>query len=89
MNAKRFQTALAHGLGLATREREEDDLPHIVGPVFARPHDGKIAPQRMVWPAFWTTFHLGSFTPIPLVDVRKAMMGGYAKPVRRAESGAE
>ncbi len=48
MYAKRFQTALAHGLGLATRERKDDDPPHIVGPVFARQHDGKIAPQRMV-----------------------------------------
>lgn len=49
MNTKRFQTALAHGLGLASREREDDDPPHIVGPVFAYQHDGKIAPQRMVW----------------------------------------
>jgi hypothetical protein len=47
--AKRVQTSLAHGLGLATREREDDDLPRIVGPTFARQHDGKIAPQRMVW----------------------------------------
>lgn len=49
--AKRFQTALAHGLGLATREREDDDPPRIVGPIFARQHDGKIAPQQMVWGA--------------------------------------
>ena len=51
MYAKRFQTALAHGLGLASREREDDDPPHIVAPVFARQHDGKIAPQRLVWGA--------------------------------------
>ena len=76
MYPKRFQTALAHGLGLTSREREDDDPPHIVGPVFAHQHDGKIAPQRMVWPAFWTKFHLGRFTPIPLVDVRKAMQQG-------------
>jgi hypothetical protein len=47
--AKRFQTALAHGLGLASRERKADDPPHIVGPIFARQQDGKVAPQRMVW----------------------------------------
>ena len=56
MNAKRFQTALAHGLGLASREREDDDAPQIVAPVFAPQHDGKIAPQRMVWPSYWGVF---------------------------------
>jgi hypothetical protein len=30
MNAKRFQTALAHGLGLASRERTDDDPPRSV-----------------------------------------------------------
>jgi hypothetical protein len=49
MYAKRFQTALAHGLGLTSRERKDDDPPHIVGPVFARQHDGRIAPHRLIW----------------------------------------
>ena len=47
---RRFQTAMNHGLGLPTREREEHDLPEIAAPVFARRDDGKIAPHRMVWP---------------------------------------
>lgn len=53
METQRFQTALAHGLGLSTRDREAEDLPEIVGPVFARQSDGKIVPQRLVWPSYW------------------------------------
>ena len=63
MNAKQFQTALAHGLGLASRERDAETPPEIVGPIFGRPQDGKfvlgpqldgkIAPRRLVWPMFW------------------------------------
>ncbi len=49
MDARRFQTALAHGLGLPTRERRAAQAPEILGPVFARQQDGKIAPQRLVW----------------------------------------
>jgi nitrate/TMAO reductase-like tetraheme cytochrome c subunit len=49
MDVRRFQTALAHGLGSPTRERRDDQPPEILGPVFARQHDGKIAPQRTVW----------------------------------------
>jgi hypothetical protein len=47
--AKRFQTAMAHGLGLPTRERTDDDWPRIVGPIFGRQPDGKIATQRLIW----------------------------------------
>jgi hypothetical protein len=49
----RFQTALAHGLGFATRDRTDDDSPWILAPIFARQADGKIAPQRMIYPQFW------------------------------------
>ena len=48
MVPKRVQTSLTHGLGQATREREADDTPAILGPVFVRGEDGKIAPQRVV-----------------------------------------
>jgi hypothetical protein len=49
LDAKRFQTAMNHGLGLPTRDRDDQQSPRIVGPIFARLPDGKIAPQRMVW----------------------------------------
>ncbi|MCK4340556.1 MAG: hypothetical protein KAY37_02385 [Phycisphaerae bacterium] len=50
MNAKRFQTSLAHGLGLASRERTDETLPMIVAPVFIRQAEGVIAPHRLVEP---------------------------------------
>ena len=46
---RRFQTALAHGLGLASRDRKDDLPPVIVGPVFLRQRDGRIAPHRLLW----------------------------------------
>ena len=49
MEAGHVQTALAHGLGLASRERDEDDPPTITQPIFAKQPDGRIAPQRLVW----------------------------------------
>ncbi len=50
---KQVQTALAHGLGLATRDRKDSDQPIIFEPIFAKQPDGKLAPQRLFWPAFW------------------------------------
>jgi hypothetical protein len=67
MDAKRFQTALAHGLGLASQERDDDMLPRIVGPVFARQHDGRIAPQRLVWPCFVGLLSDSGVRPLPWI----------------------
>ena len=66
---RRVQTALAHGLGLATKERRDDDLPHIVEPIFAAQSDGTIAPHRMIWPAFWGLLRDDAITPVPLLYV--------------------
>lgn len=52
-HTRSVQTSLAHGLGIASTLRNERTLPEIVAPVMATGHDGKIAPHRMVWPAFW------------------------------------
>jgi hypothetical protein len=78
-DAKQFQTAMAHGLGLATRDREDTDPPLIVGPIFAKQPDGKVAPQRMVWPAFWGRLAGDGVTPIPLDVVRKLASKGLPK----------
>jgi len=48
-NPQRVQTSLAHGLGLSTRPPPEEAPPVICQPLFARQHDGKIAPQRAIW----------------------------------------
>lgn len=43
---RRVQTALAHGLGLPTRDRADDGPPEIRAPLFARDTAGRIAPFR-------------------------------------------
>jgi len=49
LDAKHFQTAMAHGLGLPTRDRKDDQPPLIVGPVFVRQADGRVGPHRLAW----------------------------------------
>ena len=78
-SAHQIQTALAHGLGLATRDRNDHDAPLIAGPIFARQDDGKIAPQRMVWPAFWARLDGKELKPLPLALVQKVARGVLPK----------
>ena len=46
--AAQFQTAMAHELGIASRERNDSTPPTILGPVFGYDADGRIAPERFV-----------------------------------------
>jgi len=78
-SAVRFQTAMNHGLGLPTRTRSERDAPTILGPIFARQPDGRIAPHRMLWPAFWGVLEGGAIKPLPIETVERAA----AKPAKR------
>jgi len=56
-------TSFAHGLG-EKGHRTGQELPRITAPVFGLGEDGKIYPQRAVWPAFWGTIRDGELTPI-------------------------
>ncbi len=47
--AGRFQTARAHGLGLARRGRSDHEPPLLFGPMMAERADGKIAPHLGAW----------------------------------------
>ncbi|MCC6361026.1 MAG: hypothetical protein IT450_19980, partial [Phycisphaerales bacterium] len=56
------QTSTAHALGISTKERREDALPHILEPVFVAAGgfrtiegrtSGELTPSRLVWPAYW------------------------------------
>jgi hypothetical protein len=83
-HVKRFQTALAHGLGVASKERTDTTAPAIYGPVFLRQYDGTIAPHRMIWPIFWGWSSKGSIEPLPVEvageALRKALPERAAKP---------
>lgn len=61
----RTKTARAHGLGTYNINKSDDVLPHIVYPVYIRQSDGKIAPHKLVWPAFWA--HLKDKQVAPIV----------------------
>jgi len=62
------KTSRAHALGTTYANKADRALPHIVYPVFARQADGKIAPCKLIWPAFWATVQdaEGEAVPIPL-----------------------
>ncbi|WP_146394176.1 hypothetical protein [Planctomycetes bacterium CA13] len=58
-----MMTSFAHGLGVK-EHRSGQELPRIIAPVYGLDDDGKIYPQRAVWPAFWGTVVDGALTPI-------------------------
>lgn len=47
------KTSRAHRLGTINVNKSPEMLPHIIAPVFAKQLDGKIAPHKLLWPAFW------------------------------------
>jgi len=59
-----MKTSRAHGLGLHNVNKSDDVLPHIVSPVFIKQENGKIAPHKLFWPAFWATLNKENITPI-------------------------
>lgn len=66
----RTKTSRAHGLGLYNVNKSDDVLPHIIYPVFAKQPNGKIAPHKLFWPAFWGSLKNQKVTPIALGIVR-------------------
>ncbi|MFG0262188.1 MAG: hypothetical protein ACF788_07345 [Novipirellula sp. JB048] len=61
--AIRIMTSLAHSLG-SKDNRTGAELPAIAGPVYRPQEDGKIYPQRAVWPAYWGTLGEGEIEPL-------------------------
>lgn len=78
-DARRFQTSMAHKLGVAVRERTDLDPPTILGPIFARQEDGAIAPHRMIWPAYWGVEKDGVIAPLPMDRVGRAARAGQPR----------
>ena len=72
-NTHRLKNSMTHGLGEFNADKSPDAAPHIYYPVFARQADGKLAPNRAVWPAFWGRMHDGQATPTPLGEVEAAL----------------
>jgi len=83
--ARRFQTALAHGLGLASRERRDGDPPLVVAPIFGRNAQGRIEPQRMVRPAYWARLDGDRIRPLLPEVVRKLAGPALPRPAKSAD----
>lgn len=79
------KTSRAHALGTLNVNKSDDALPHIIYPVFAEQQgiaagyrggllvlssDGKIAPQKLVWPAYWGKYENQKVFPLKIETVR-------------------
>ncbi len=79
----RTKTSRGHALGTYSVDKSDDELPHIIYPVFAKQTDGKIAPCKLIWPAFWGRLKEQEILPINLEIARQgaAFLTGGAAPV--------
>ena len=75
-NTHQLKNGMTHGLGEFNVNKSTEALPHLYYPVFARQADGKLAPNRMVWPAFWGRLEHGALSPIHPDEVKKALAKG-------------
>ena len=67
--AQLVKTSQAHALGTHSVNRSDVVLPHIAAPVFVREDNGKIAPHKMMWPAFWARLNGKEVTPMAPEEV--------------------
>lgn len=77
-------TSMAHGLNLPELDRRLDLPPYIAEPVFVRQKDGKIGPQRAMWPAFFGRIKNKKVMPLAPEAVVKAA-GAALPPAVKAE----
>ena len=82
----RTKTSRAHGLGTYNVNKSNDTLPHIIYPVFAKQPNSKIAPHKLIWPAFWGSLKGQKVTPIPL-EVVRSMAGKIIDDKKLSPSG--
>jgi hypothetical protein len=73
---RQLKNGMTHGLGEFNVNKSAQTLPHIYYPVFAQQEDGKIGPNRLVWPAFWGRLRQGSVQPLAPDQVKKALLKG-------------
>ncbi|MBN1359840.1 MAG: hypothetical protein JW993_04575 [Sedimentisphaerales bacterium] len=86
------KTSRAHRLGTPNVNKAEQVLPHIFSPVFARQRvaqtlnedvstaaeEEKIAPHKVIWPAYWGTLAGDKVTPLELSVIEKAIGSVFA-----------
>jgi hypothetical protein len=86
------KTSRAHRLGTPNVNKAQRMLPHINSPVFAKQagigtmylgrlvvmENGKIAPHKIVWPAYWATLEDKRVKPIKLDVLEQSIRGVFA-----------
>ena len=68
------KTSMAHRLGTQGVNKSAEALPHIFSPVFATQKNGKIAPHKLIWPAYWATAEDQNIAPIAFDTVTKVVV---------------
>jgi len=72
------KTSMAHRLGTLGVNKSPGALPHILAPVFARQENGKIAPHKLIWPAYWADMTDANVTPIGFDAVKRVVKKALA-----------
>jgi hypothetical protein len=75
----RVRTSRANRLGIYGVARWSTNLPAIFEPVYIREKNGKLAPHRLLWPAFWAEETGKEITPLQPQVVSSAA-GGILNP---------
>lgn len=78
----RVRTSRANRLGIYGVATWSTDLPAVIEPVYAEGAGHKIAPNRVVWPAFWAKMSGKEVTPLQ-PEVVEAAAGDILKPEER------
>ncbi len=68
----RVRTSRANRLGVYGIAQWDTEWPHIVEPVFAKNHRGKIAPHRLIWPSYWGRMEGDEVIPLKPSVVQEA-----------------
>lgn len=79
-----IKTSRAHRLGTIGVNKSHEALPHIVTPVYATDHEGKIAPHKLIWPSYWGGMTDDVITPVAFetaISVVGAALGDVERPV--------
>jgi hypothetical protein len=66
------RTSRGNRLGIYGVAQWSTEWPQIVEPVFVRDQSGKIAPHRLMWPAYWGKMEGENITPLRPSDVEEA-----------------
>jgi len=79
----RVKTSRANRLGIYGIARWDMDFPAVQEPVFHRDSNGRLTPNRLVWPSFWGCLEGEEISPLRPETVKKA-----AGPILYPESEA-